>query len=226
MPPAANLSPRERWLLASVAGRRILDIGFAGQKGVVPGYFPHLRSKQPSVHLFGLDCNQEAVFARRQTGSMVGDAGALPVRPDSVDCVLMGEFLEHHIAIESFLAEALRVLRPGGVLLVTTPNPLFANRMIRRWLMPRKRDLGGERNVSAAMGYHDHRILWDPLSLTHVIRQIGFDVDEVSALGTWIPGLGRLIPRFRRSVLLDFWPANRLGYITCMKCRKRSGHDA
>lgn len=216
----ADLSPRERWLLANVAGTRLLDIGFAGQKGTLPGYFPLVRAYRSDVHLFGLDWNQGMVLGRAQPGSLVGDASRLPIRADSVDCIIMGEFLEHHVAIEQFLAESWRVLKPGGVLLITTPNPLFLNRVVRRWLAPKRAGLTAKGNLAAAMGYHDHRVLWDPLSLAHILRSAGFHIDELSALGTWIPLLGRLLPRFRRSILVDVWPANRLGYITCIKCRK------
>ncbi len=219
MPPG-DLSPRERWLLTNVSGSVLLDIGFAGQKGVVPGYFPLVRLKRPGVRLFGLDWNQKAVISRAQPGSLVGDASVLPIRADSVDCVIMGEFLEHHVAIEPFLKEAERVLKPGALLLITTPNPLFFNRLVRRWLMPTNAALHQNGNLTAAMGYHDHRVLWDPLSLVRILGSVGLLVEEVSALGMWIPGLGRVIPRFRRSLPLDFWPANRFGYITCVRCRK------
>lgn len=207
-------------MLANVAGNVVLDIGFAGQKGMLPGYFPLVYSNRPGVHLFGLDWNQDAVVERAQPGSLVGDASALPIRPDSVDCVIMGEFLEHHVAIERFLTEAQRVLKPGGVLLITTPNPLFLNRLVRQWLLPGQSTVHGKDNLTAAMGYHDHRVFWDPLSLAHILASEGFHVDELRALGTWIPLLGRVMPRFRRSVLLNCWPANRLGYITCVRCRK------
>jgi SAM-dependent methyltransferase len=217
---ASSLSPRERWLLANVAGCRLLDVGFAGQKGTLPGYFPLVRAARTDRHIFGVDWNQDAVVSRGQRGSLVGDASRLPIRKDSVDCVIMGEFLEHHVAIDTFLAESWRVLKPGGVLLITTPNPLFLNRLVSRWLAPTRSGLIRKDNVAAAMGYHDHRVLWDPLSLAHIVGSAGFHVDELCALGTWIPFLGRLIPRFRRSLLLDFWPANRLGYITCMRCSK------
>lgn len=215
-----DLSPRERWLLANARGRVLLDIGFAGQKGVLPGYFPLVRRQSPGVRLIGIDWNKDAVIERAQAGSLVGDASMLPIRSESIDCVIMGEFLEHHVAIETFVHEAKRALKPGGSLLITTPNPLFLNRLVRRWLMPRAADLPGHRNLVAAMGYHDHRVLWDPLSLAQILSSAGFNVEEVSALGTWIPFVGRVFPRFRKSVLLSFWPANRLGYITCVRCRK------
>ena len=215
-----SLSPRERWLLANAVGRVLLDIGFAGQKGMLPGYFPLLRVRRSDVRVFGLDHNQEAVVSRAQPGSLVGDASVLPILTGSVDCIIMGEFLEHHVAIEAFLHESQRAIKPGGLLLITTPNPLFLNRLVRRWLLPTAAALHHEGNLKAAMGYHDHRVLWDPLSLVRILESAGFRVEEVAALGSWIPGLGRIVPHFRRSLMLNFWPANRFGYITCMRCRK------
>ena len=49
-------------------------------------------------------------------------AEALPVRGGQFDCVLLGELLEHCAEPAAIVAEAARVLRPGGHLLVTTPN--------------------------------------------------------------------------------------------------------
>jgi SAM-dependent methyltransferase len=216
----SSLSARERWLVANIMGNRVLDIGFAGQKGLLPSYYGHLKTTRPDMRLIGLDFDQAAVFARAQSGSVIGDAGRLPFGDGSLDCVVMGEFLEHHVAIEAFLGEAHRVLHPGGRLLVTTPNPYFVNRFIRRWIFPPSADLVGARNVALAMGYHDHRSWWDPLSLAHLLTRSGLRVESIRALGTWIPGLGRLIPAFKRGMLIDLWPANRLGYITCIRATK------
>lgn len=47
---------------------------------------------------------------------------ALPVRSAAVDVVANFQVVEHLWDQEGFLAECHRVLRPGGVLLITTPN--------------------------------------------------------------------------------------------------------
>jgi SAM-dependent methyltransferase len=47
---------------------------------------------------------------------------ALPVRTSTVDVVANFQVIEHLWDQEGFLAECLRVLRPGSRLLVTTPN--------------------------------------------------------------------------------------------------------
>ncbi|WP_033291969.1 class I SAM-dependent methyltransferase [Amycolatopsis jejuensis] len=48
----------------------------------------------------------------------------LPVRDGSVDVVANFQVIEHLWDQDGFLAECFRVLRPGGKLLVTTPNRL------------------------------------------------------------------------------------------------------
>ncbi|SDC61680.1 class I SAM-dependent methyltransferase [Actinokineospora iranica] len=51
-----------------------------------------------------------------------GNLAGLPVRTGSVDVVANLQVIEHLWDQEGFLAECHRVLRPGGLLLVTTPN--------------------------------------------------------------------------------------------------------
>jgi SAM-dependent methyltransferase len=52
----------------------------------------------------------------------VFDASRLPFRSESFDGLFAGEILEHLPDPEAALAEWNRVLKPGGVLIVTTPN--------------------------------------------------------------------------------------------------------
>ena len=64
--------------------------------------------------------------ARRQYGSRIPlvrlDAQALPFGPSSFDVVLLYEAIYYLRCAERFLAEAQRVLRPEGVLIVCTVN--------------------------------------------------------------------------------------------------------
>ena len=56
---------------------------------------------------------------------MAGSAAALPVPPGAFDCVVLGELLEHCADPSAIVAEAAQALRPGGYLLVTTPNGAY-----------------------------------------------------------------------------------------------------
>src|SRR5262249_3224066 len=51
-----------------------------------------------------------------------GDAAALPFADAAVDAVTMLDVLEHIPEPEEVLAEARRVLRPGGVLILSVPH--------------------------------------------------------------------------------------------------------
>ncbi len=214
----APLSARERWLIRRAAGRVILDVGFAGQKSSLPAYHGLLRRRQG--RLIGIDISERAVAARAQPDALVADAGSLPLRAGSIDCVILGEFLEHHLDVAPFLAESHRVLRDGGTLLVTTPNPLALSRFVRRWLLPARAALGGAGNATSALGHEDHRALWDPLTLCALLSRTGLVVEEVTTLGIWLPFVGRLIPSLRRGMAADVWPLNRFGHVTCIRARK------
>jgi ubiquinone/menaquinone biosynthesis C-methylase UbiE len=54
----------------------------------------------------------------------VGSATRLPLADDSTDLVLMSELLEHVPDWKACVNEALRILRPGGVVYFTTTNRL------------------------------------------------------------------------------------------------------
>jgi SAM-dependent methyltransferase len=53
-----------------------------------------------------------------------GNLAALPVPNDSADVVTTLQVIEHVWDHNEFVHECLRVLRPGGLLFVTTPNRL------------------------------------------------------------------------------------------------------
>ena len=57
--------------------------------------------------------------------------GRLPLENSSFDCVIAGEIIEHVPNPDDFLREIRRVLRPGGTLVLSTPNMVsWANRLL------------------------------------------------------------------------------------------------
>jgi SAM-dependent methyltransferase len=73
-----------------------------------------------------LDPVTTAHAARRypRTGVARADLVALPVRDARCDVVVSLQVIEHLWEQERFLRECLRVLRPGGTLMLSTPNRL------------------------------------------------------------------------------------------------------
>jgi ubiquinone/menaquinone biosynthesis C-methylase UbiE len=75
---------------------------------------------------------------------------SLPLADESFDCVLMSEMIEHLEAPQISIREAVRVLSPGGRLLITTPNyrsfwPLMEWTVDRLNLAPK---MAGEQHIS------------------------------------------------------------------------------
>ena len=77
-------------------------------------------------HVIGLDYDDSAVAHVRARYPRVdmrqGNLADLPLPSASVDVVVNFQVIEHLWDQGQFVAECLRVLRPGGVLLMSTPN--------------------------------------------------------------------------------------------------------
>src|SRR5262245_61971007 len=102
-------------LARSGARGRLLDLG-CGTGGVLP----HLA---PYGEAIGLDPAPEAAkyCRQREVPMVVGSGLELPFADGSFDAVLALDVIEHVADDVALLREARRVLRPGGVLLVTVP---------------------------------------------------------------------------------------------------------
>lgn len=74
--------------------------------------------------VIGLDYDLGTADLARATidGVVCGDARELPFRTNSLDWVSSSHIIEHFVDPERHVAEIARVLRPGGRLVVLTPN--------------------------------------------------------------------------------------------------------
>nr|WP_240733965.1 glycosyltransferase [Dyella soli] len=84
----------------------------------------------------GVDIAQEAVDhatnAYRGASNLSfrqGDAARIPLEDNSVDLVVSFETIEHHDRHEEMISEIRRVLRPDGVLVISSPNrPVYSDK--------------------------------------------------------------------------------------------------
>jgi SAM-dependent methyltransferase len=78
------------------------------------------------INATGLDISETAVLAAtKQFGPYyhLASASAISnIEPDTADVVIMNELIEHVEEPEALLADIRRLLRPGGLALITTPN--------------------------------------------------------------------------------------------------------
>lgn len=126
------LGPSRRWLAERVHGQ-VLEIGIG--TGINLEYLPD------SVGYTGTDVSPAMIALAQQRSERLGrevnldvvDATSLPYAENSFDCVLSTYVLccvpDEHAA----LAEALRVLRPGGSLLLA--NHIASDHRLIRWFL-------------------------------------------------------------------------------------------
>jgi ubiquinone/menaquinone biosynthesis C-methylase UbiE len=101
----------------------VLDVGCnSGVGGVI------LKELNERFHLIGLDCvpsNLEKLSDLVYSQKICSDSTAIPLADASVDRIVSGEFIEHLYEedVLKTLNQLFRILKPGGKLLLTTPNP-------------------------------------------------------------------------------------------------------
>jgi 2-polyprenyl-3-methyl-5-hydroxy-6-metoxy-1,4-benzoquinol methylase len=107
-------------------GKDVLDAGC----GV--GYGTSFLAESAS-HVTGVDIDPESIayaeqrYAAPNVAFLVGDLRALGLDAASFDAVVSFEVIEHLREQEAFVDELARVLRPEGVLVLSTPNAPATN---------------------------------------------------------------------------------------------------
>jgi SAM-dependent methyltransferase len=97
---------------------KILEIG-GGQGGLTALVYPnsHITNIDFNPDFAGASCNQQ-----KNVNFVCGDAVALPFADNSFAVVTLFDVLEHILDDKKAISEALRVLKTGGFLMVSTPN--------------------------------------------------------------------------------------------------------
>jgi ubiquinone/menaquinone biosynthesis C-methylase UbiE len=97
----------------------ILDVGCGD--GTAAGL---AAQHNPGHRMIGLDWAASSLRQARQLGLTAVQAGidGLPVASRAIDVVIMSELIEHLVDTDAALEEVYRVLKPGGSLLLSTPN--------------------------------------------------------------------------------------------------------
>lgn len=123
----ANLG-RYRWACQFTRGRRVIDAACG------TGYGSELLARNGAAAVAAFDLSSQAVAQAvircrdlQQVAVATCDVTCLPVNSGEHDVYVCFETIEHVIDDTALLAEAERVLRPGGTFVCSTPNRCVSN---------------------------------------------------------------------------------------------------
>jgi 2-polyprenyl-3-methyl-5-hydroxy-6-metoxy-1,4-benzoquinol methylase len=158
---------RLREIAPHCRGRRVLDVGCG------PGFCVEA-AREAGWDAWGIDPSAYAVdLARRALGDRVakGVVEASGHPPASFDLVTAFDAFEHVYEPPRFLAAARELLRPSGILAITTPDvtSLLARVSGRRWV---------------SFKVPEHVYYWSPRTIREALAP-GFDVLEVRSAGQY-----------------------------------------
>jgi 2-polyprenyl-3-methyl-5-hydroxy-6-metoxy-1,4-benzoquinol methylase len=112
---------RYAWVASLVAGKRVLDAGCG------TGYGSNILARAGADEVMAVDIDERTIVGARETVEdgvtfAVEDVRRLACADVSFDVVVCFELLEHVETPAAVLDELRRVLTPGGVLAVSSPN--------------------------------------------------------------------------------------------------------
>jgi 2-polyprenyl-3-methyl-5-hydroxy-6-metoxy-1,4-benzoquinol methylase len=172
----AGFERRLAWLLERVpAGARVLDLG-CGE-----GHFA-ARLLARGDEVLAADVAAEPLRRARAAypalaTALVPHGGELPFEVAEFDAVWLGELLEHVLDTQGLLSEVRRVLRPSGVLVLSTPD--HRQRMMLSWTL-RARRFDAHFDPRS-----DHVRFYTRRTLAAVLEDLRFAVQDIrSAHGT------------------------------------------
>ena len=164
---------------AARPGALLVDIGCGA--GLLA---PHLAGK--GYRHVGLDLTRSALDQAAAHGVLPlhADATAVPLADGCADVVAVGELLEHVPDWRVAVAEACRLLRPGGTLVLDTLNATWQSRLVAVRL--------AELFHGVPRGIHDPRLFVDDAALVRECARHGVSLrvrgirPAVSGLAGWL----------------------------------------
>jgi ubiquinone/menaquinone biosynthesis C-methylase UbiE len=167
-------------------GDKILDLGCGN------GYYSYLLSKLSiKLNITGIDNHINAlqdakIFVGSQKAKFIfANAERIPFPKNYFDKIVMSEIIEHVNDDLKVLKEVRRVLKPGGIVVLTTPNkdyPFFWDPV--NWILLHFFDTHIKSGFFAGI-WNQHLRLYKPRNLEAKMKEAGFKTVSYELLTGW-----------------------------------------
>lgn len=170
-----------------------MDVG-AGCGAILPGLSELFHAvlgidKQP---LFLKDAGTSPIVGRGQIHLAAGDLRSLPLQEDAAGVVICSEVLEHIKAPQACLNEIYRVLAPGGILILSTPQPFSLVEIIGRIAFSAPVLPLAKRIYREPIAPTGHINLMSMKTVTRQLSRAGFAILKTHRSGLYLPGISDL----------------------------------
>ena len=197
--PTRSIPNRIDVIADLVRDREVLDLGVvdarvargnAEERFERTGKILFFELAEINPNIVGLDLDSEGVEVLKQRGynAVCGDVHVVDL-DRKFDTIIAGEIIEHLDNPGQFLCNMFRHLKPGGRLVVSTPNPFYAKQRGKIW------------RHGLPQVHEEHTCWFDPITLNHLLNRSGFTTLE----SYWINPHGQFIKT---------WPRKLRGYFS------------
>ena len=164
-----------------IEGSYVLDVGCAS------GGWSKRIAEEKLCRVLGIDLLDTSIEIAKKFNEVdgvefrVGDIFDMHFADDTFDCVVFLETIEHVYEPATFLREFHRILKPGGFLVLSTPNATSYHNLLRQLflLTTRKRQLRTVERIATEPRdtgtQRDHIYNWDFETLFRLANRCGFD---------------------------------------------------
>lgn len=192
----------------------VLDVGNLGQGAINVDVRTMVEAN--GGEYWGLDVNKNLADTLAFSHQLIGDLHHLPeIESNRFDYIYAGEIIEHTWRPDQMMAECWRILKPGGILILNTPNAYSFVQVLRAWI--RKKDTLGYDHQR--LTYHEakdnfmnlreekgelltqptHKIFFSPAMMRQLLNMQGFAIEEfvfIAKPRTWLQKIfNHLIPQ-------------------------------
>lgn len=137
--PAETTSDPFGLVLSSAHGKRVLNVGAAGNASAYadtsPDLWLHAQLANVASVLVGLDLDADEIASAKALGFDIQCGNCETVNLDqSFDLIVISDVLEHVGNPTTALHNMFRHLEPGGKIVITTPNAAFLGNILKGFL--------------------------------------------------------------------------------------------